>query len=121
MPDDDTIGEHEASTFSPWLPESDDPVSQIHISGSPELQSMILILCYEYKDIFLNKLSRQPAAIPPFGWNVKDPQWRVNKNRQPPRPQSVVNQIEITGQLNILMKEGIIEKSTAAYYSQGFW
>ena len=77
MLDDDTIGEHEASTFSLWLrdssnPEPDDPVSQIHISGTPELQSMILILCYEYKDIFRNKLSRQPAAIPPFGLNVKD-------------------------------------------------
>ena len=25
MPDDDTIGEHEASTFSPWLPDSSNP------------------------------------------------------------------------------------------------
>ena len=81
---------------------------------------MIKLLCYEYKDIFKNKLSSQPASIPPFDLNVQDPLWCVNKNRQPPRPQSVANQIEITRQLNILMKEGIIEKFTAAYYSQGF-
>ena len=47
-------------------------------------------------------------------------------NRQPPRqqpprqPQSTANQIEIIRQLNVLVKQGILEKSTAAYYGQGF-
>ena len=47
-------------------------------------------------------------------------------NRQPPRqqpprqPQSTANQIEITRQLNVLVKQDIIEISTAAYHSQGF-
>ena len=70
MPDDDEIGEHEASTFSPWLPdtnsESVDPVSLVNISGTPELQELIRLLCIEYRDIFPNTLSSQPASIPPF-------------------------------------------------------
>ena len=55
MPDDDEIGEHEAGTFSPWLPdtnpESVDPVSLINISGTPELQELIRLLCIEYTEI----------------------------------------------------------------------
>ena len=123
MPDDDEIGEHEASTFSPWLPDTNpelvDLVSLINISGTPELQELIRLLCIEYRDIFSNTLSSQPASIPPFDLVVQDPKWRVSKNRQPPRPQSAANQKEITRQLNILIDQGIIEKSTAAYYSQG--
>ena len=51
---------------------------------------------------------------------VQDPKWRVSKYRQPPRPQSAANQKEITRQLNVLIDQGIIEKSNPAYYSQGF-
>ena len=108
MPDDDEIGEYEASTFSPWLPdtnpESLDPVSLMNISGTPELQELIRLLCIEYRDIFSNTLSSQPASIPFFDLVVQDPKWRVSKNRQPPRPQSAANQKEITRQLNILIE-----------------
>ena len=81
---------------------------------------MIRLLCIEYRDIFPNILSSQPASIPPFDLVVQDPKWRVSKNRQPPTPQSAANQKEITKQLNILTDQGIIEKCTAAYHSQGF-
>ena len=71
VPNDDEIGEHEANTFLPWLPDNSipkpvDPISLINISGTPELQEMIKQLCTEYKDIFSNTLSSQPAAISPF-------------------------------------------------------
>ena len=56
MPDDNEIGEYEASTFSPWVPdtnpESFAPVSLINLSGTPELQELIRLLCIEYRDIF---------------------------------------------------------------------
>ena len=54
MPDDDEIGEHEASTFSPWLPDTNpepvDPVSLTYISSTPELQELIRLLYIEYRD-----------------------------------------------------------------------
>ena len=91
----------------------------INISGTPELQELIRLLCIEYRDIFSNTLSSQPAFIPRFDLVVQDAKWRVSKNRQPPRPQSAANQKEITRQINILIEQGIVENSTAAYYSQG--
>ena len=119
MPDDDEISQHEA-----WLPDTNpelvDPLSLINISGTPELQELIRLLCIEYKDIFSNSFSAEPASIPPFDLVVQDPKWRVSKNRQAPRPQSAANQKEISRQLNIFIDQSIIEKSTAAYYSQGF-
>ena len=81
MPNDDEVGEHEASTFSPWLPhvnpESVDPVSLINISSTPELQELTRLLSIEYRDIFSNILSAQPASIPPFDLVDQDPKWRV--------------------------------------------
>ena len=67
IPNDDEIDEHEASTFSPWLPdtnpESVDPVSLINISGAPELQELIRLLCIEYRYNFSKTLSSQPALF----------------------------------------------------------
>ena len=58
-------------------PEPVDPISLINISGTPELQELIRLLCIEYRDIFSNTLSSQPAPIPPFDLVVQDPKWRV--------------------------------------------
>jgi hypothetical protein len=44
----------------------------------------------------------------------------VSRNRTLPRPQSAANQADIARQIAVLEKQGIIEKSNAAYYSQVF-
>jgi hypothetical protein len=49
---------------------------------------------------------------------VDDSQWEHNRNRGPPRPQTTSNNTDIVRQIAILEKQGIIENSTAAYYSQ---
>ena len=97
---------------------SSDPLSQINISGDEDLQLKIRKLCYDFRDIFSDVLSAEPAKIPPFNLKVDDSLWSVPKNRTPPRPQSTANQVDIVKQITELEKAGIIEKSQSPYYSQ---
>jgi hypothetical protein len=97
---------------------SSDPLSQINISGDEDLQLKIRKLCYDFRDIFSDVLSAEPAKIPPFNLKVDDSLWFVPKNRTPPRPQSTANQVDIVRQITELEKAGIIEKSQSPYYSQ---
>jgi Reverse transcriptase (RNA-dependent DNA polymerase) len=76
------------------------------------------LLCNEFRDILSNQLPASPANIPPFDLTVDDTKWKVSRNRTPPRPQSAANQADIARQIALLEKQGIIEKSNAAYYSQ---
>ena len=97
---------------------TDDPVAEITIEGSPKLQEKIKELCYVYKEIFSDKLDSRPASLTPFELNVDKSKWEMFKNRCPVRPQSAVKQIEINKQVEEMLLSGIIEKSTATYYSQ---
>ena len=117
---DNELDDHESGTFAPYLPSpsKDDPLQALHISGDEELQLLIRSLCEEFRDLFSNELPLTPASIPPFHLVVDDSQWHHNKNRGPPRPQTTANQAEIVRQIAILEKQGIIEKSSAVYYSQ---
>jgi Reverse transcriptase (RNA-dependent DNA polymerase) len=91
---------------------------RLHISRSDYLQTKLKALCLEFEGIFCNDLPSSPAKIPPFKLDVDVPQWKVPKNRTPPRPQSNEKQTEVIKQLDVLMKQGIIRFSQAAPYSQ---
>jgi hypothetical protein len=73
------------------------------------------LLCNVFRDKFSNELPASPANIPPFDLTVDDIKWKVSRNR---RTQSAANQADIARQIAVLEKQGIIEKSNAAYYSQ---
>ena len=118
---DNELDNHESDTFAPYLPnvsKDDDPLASLHISGDDDLQSQIRSLCEEFRDIFSNELPSTPASIPPFHLVVDDSRWEHNRNRGPPRPQTTANNADIVRQIAILEKQGIIEKSSAVYYSQ---
>ena len=118
---DDDIDSHESDTFAPYLPSDskiDDPLASLHISGDDDLQRRLRLLCEEFRDLFTTELPITPANIPPFHLVVDDSQWEHNRNRGPPRPQTTSNNADIVRQIAILEKQGIIEKSTAVYYSQ---
>ena len=59
-----------------------------------------------------------PAKIPEFHLVVKEVDWKVPKNRAPPRSQSTVNQAALFSTLETLLRQGIVRKSNAAHYSQ---
>lgn len=97
---------------------TEDPIAKMTIEGSPKLQQRIKELCYLYKHIFSDKLDSRPATLTPFEIHVDKVKWETFKNRGPVRPQSVVKQMEINKQVKEMLQAGIIEKSTATYYSQ---
>jgi Reverse transcriptase (RNA-dependent DNA polymerase) len=118
--DEDEIDDSRNDSFSPWINPFPDtyPLSLIHIAGETDQQNKLRLLCNEFRDIFSNELPVSPANIPPFDLTVDDTKWKVSRNRTPPRPQSAANQADIARQIAVLEKQGIIEKSNAAYYSQ---
>ena len=118
---DDTMNiEHDA--FGPWLSQEDaseiDVLSLVTIEGSAYLQFHIRILLEKYRSVFATTLPPEPAIIPPFELNVDKLKWEVFANRGPPRIQSPAKEAEIFRQVDELLKAGIIEPSTAPYYSQ---
>ena len=120
LPDEDDIDQEKTDVFSPWLPKFDDTdvLSQLNISGDSDLQNKIRTLCAEFRDIFTNELPETPANIPPFNLIVDLEKWNKPANRQPPRKQSFPKQQELIKTLKTLQSQGIIENSTAQYYSQ---
>lgn len=117
---DEEIDYNAKDMFTPFrTPKGkDDPIVKITIEGSPLLQQQIRELCYAYKHIFSDKLDSRPARLTPFELNVDKAKWETFKNRCPVRPQSAVKQVEINKQVQEMLEAGIIEKSTATYYSQ---
>jgi hypothetical protein len=68
--------------------------------------------------VFATTLSTEPADKLPFELNVDQEKWETYSNRGPPRVQSPAKQEEILKQVTELLNAGIIEPSTASYYSQ---
>ena len=118
--DDTTNDEHDA--FAPWLSNSDDEnidvLSLITIQGSANLQRKIRTLLGKYRSVFASTLSSEPATIPPFELKVDKSKWESHSNRGPPRVQKPAKEAEIFRQVDELLKAGIIEPSTASFYSQ---
>ena len=105
--DDDEVDLDKIDSFLPWqsTPELVDPLTQIHFSGSPTLQTELRLLCAEFSDIFCSELPSTLADIPPFDLKVDDSRWKVNANRTPPRPQSTAKQAGIVSQLAALERQ----------------
>ena len=59
-----------------------------------------------------------PARIPDFRLSVKDNEWRVARNRTPPRAQNPMKQATLFTTIETLLRQGIIRKSTSSHYSQ---
>ena len=122
--DNDLIDNIKTDTFSPWLPdkivsnESTDILDSIHVEGSEQLQKGIRLLLEKFRHIFANVLPATAALMTPFELIVDQVKWRQSRNRGPPRIQTPKKQAEIASQVSELLRQGIIQKSNAAYYSQ---
>ena len=122
----DEIDSDKKDMFAPYRdpPKSNDDLpdeeflAKIKIEGSEELQARIKTLCIKYKGIFSDKLTSQPAKIPPFELTVDKSKWETYRNRGPVRVQTQPKQVEIHKQVQEMLANGIIEKSQATYYSQ---
>ena len=117
---DDDIDYDKTDTFKPWstIYSDTDILSLIHLSRDEDLQSRLRTLCTEFSDIFSNELPKEPADIPPFNLIVDDTKWKVGKNRAPPRSQSSVKQTALFNTIQMLISQGIVEKSQSPHYSQ---
>ena len=66
---------------------------------------------------FSNELPAAPAKIPEL-LSVKEHEWRVARNRAPPRVQNPKKQAALFTTIETLLRQGIIRKSTSPHYSQ---
>jgi hypothetical protein len=115
----DEIDNDSKDTFSPFMNTDDttdlenEYLTKMVIEGCEGLQDSLRKLRVKYKSIFRNSIGTEPADIPPFDHDVDIQKWEMPRNRLPVR-----SQVEILKQINIMLELGIIEKSTASYYSQ---
>ena len=121
-PDADDTLDTEHDVFKEFMPDGDDPdadvLDQVTIEGSVDLRGRIRVLLEKYRDVFATTLDPEPARIPAFELEVDIEKWEQFSNRGPPRVQSPAKQAEILKQVDELLRTGIIEPSTASYYSQ---
>jgi hypothetical protein len=119
---DDFVLTTEHDDFKEFMPEDTNPevdlLDSVTVEGSPELRVNIGILLEKYRSVFATTLSTEPAEIPPFKLSVDKEKWESYSNRGPPRVQSPAKQAEIRKQVTELLNAGMIEPSTASYYSQ---
>jgi hypothetical protein len=112
----------EHDVFKDFINEGDDPniyiLDQIETAGTPALRVRIWNLLEKYKSVFATTLPSEPAKIPPFGLTVEKEKWEQFSNRGLPRVQSPAKQAEILKQVDDFLRTGVIEHSTASYYSQ---
>ena len=93
-------------------------MSLIHISGNENLQHRLRTLCNDFNGIFSNELPSAPAKIPEFHLTIKDDEWKVARNRAPPRTQNPKKPAALFTTIEKLLRQGIIRKSTSRHYSQ---
>ena len=94
-------------------------LEKVRIEGSPALQEMIKGLVLEYKDIFSDTLTTQPALVEPMVIEADRQKWNSStKNKGPPRQQTLQKQQAILKQVTQMQELGIIQVSNAASYSQ---
>ena len=121
-PDADDTLDTEHDVFNEFISGGDDPnidvLDLIKIEGTLPLRARIRILLEKFRDVFATTLSEEPAMIPPFTLDVDKEKWEQFSNRGPPRVQSPAKQAEILKQVDELLRTGIIEPSSASYYSQ---
>jgi hypothetical protein len=119
---DDFVLTTEHDIFKEFMLEDTDPevdvLDSVTVEGSPELRVNIRILLEKYRSVFATTLSTEPADIPPFELSFDKEKWESYSNRGPRRVQSPAKQAEILKQVTELLNAGIIEPSTASFYSQ---
>jgi hypothetical protein len=107
------------ATVLPALnPPEQDPLELIGFHGSPELQSALKTLCYEYRHIFSTTLRPKHANVPAMQLHVNRDEWVQKTNRRGPRPLSVKKMAALDEQINELLRLGIIKQSKAVAWSQ---
>ena len=77
-----------------------------------------MTVCQEFRTVFGNTLTKNAATLKPFELNVDLAKWETPANRSVPRHMCPKKQFEIQRQVTELLAAGIIEHSTASYYSQ---
>lgn len=116
----DEIDDEKVDIFRPFLPDSNGStpfLDLITIEGEALFQKNIRSLCTEFSHIFRDKLGEQPAKIPPFVINIDHEKWATPKNKGGPRPQTPLKERLITEHITTMIASGVIEKSTAQYWS----
>ena len=88
------------------------------IEGSDKLKESIKLILLKYKKVFSDKLHNKPADIPPFDLDVDKRKWEHHRNRGPVRVQTQLKQVEAEKQIREMLDAGIIEVSSASFYSQ---
>ena len=79
-------------------------IDLIQIDRTPEQIAIIKAVCVKHIKLFNNKLGPEPARTPPFGVLVRDPEWKVFKNRVASRPTFTRKQVEIRKQVNTMLE-----------------
>ena len=89
-----------------------------NLYGTAQFVEEMKKVCNKYKHVFNTKLNKQHALVPPMHLEVDLEQWQTNKNRGPPRLQTLAKQKEIEKQIRIMLDQQIIRVSQAEEYSQ---
>ena len=124
----DEIDSEKTDTFGPFLqgtspdlpPDSNGSekfLDEITFVGMEDQIIAMKLLCLEFRDLFSNKIATLPAKLDPFRLDVREQEWEISANRTPVRPQSSRKEIEIKKALDEMLSLGIIESSSAVYYS----
>ena len=105
---------------SPCPAAEDDPLANINarIFGSPELQTKIRNLCFEFKTIFCRQVRPVPAKIKAMKLTVNTDIWELKTNRGAPRTMSAIKQLEIKKQIDKMLSLGVIEESNYPFFNQ---
>ena len=92
-------------------------IKQISFEGTASLQAKCKAVWSEFPEIFSDELAAEPADIDPFTFDVKKSELETNKNRGHLRHTTPKKELELHKSINEMIKKGIVEKSTASYYS----
>jgi hypothetical protein len=109
--------EEEADDWDP-IKGNDSSKKTFVICGPDELQAKVKLLIEEFKDIFNDKLNKQPAKLEPMSLTVDAAKWDSKRNRLPPRPMSTAKQKEVKNQVEQMLQQHLIRPSKALSWSQ---
>jgi len=87
--------------------------------GNDELNYQIRDLCLEFRDIFSRTVTTVPADVPAFRLEVDVGLWQVKSHSRGARPQPPTRRAEISRQINLMLKLGVIRRAhDVGHYSQ---
>jgi hypothetical protein len=88
------------------------------MQGTTAFHKRIDNLNKKFVNIFSREVKQTPAHIPPLGLRLKPDSTFSETHRHPPRPQSVDHMQEIERQIELMLRQKVIERSRASAYSQ---